>query len=540
MVPGMNPPTKSFKSAEDYYAHDKIEPKLDDDDKPILVPRHERTSNRVAWVSTRNLMTDDSLIARNIMIATALSAERLKREAGVKTTGRKTAKPVQELTLAWHPGETPTREEMEAAANEVIKLLGIEDHQIAIYCHRDRPHPHIHLLINRVHPQTGKTATFSNAHRKLDRWANQYEMRRGNIVTKKRAAKFRRMAKAKEIWPDDAERRAHVERKRKEARERSPVRPKNKRWDKLKEAQARADAARKKAAAERAEAAAHNLPEETPSLERELQALSGISATSQTDPPLLPSQNPGEPHSASEEAVEHERATRSRQEAQRRAQAAEAHKRDREAREDAARAHKARMHAEKQRPEAEVFDAFFCAFEREQTAQGIQWDRTRNPALEWNMALALRALDTQQPELRQLFSEKFDLPVDDPKAFRKAITSLKQPEARALVSAVDELDRRMDKEPGRNWKTRRRAFQEMIESYGRQRVLNRDGDSPQHIFRTMIRNICERSGLADFYRNTLKPLVSRLIASVRSKQALEPSQHDRDASPKSKGSALRL
>lgn len=528
MVPGMNKPTASFKSAEEYYAHDKIEPELDDDDKPIPVPRHERTSNRVAWISTRNLMTDDSLIARNIMIATALSAERLKREAGVKATGRKTTKPVQELTLAWHPGETPTRAEMEAAANEAIKLLGIEEHQIAIYCHRDRPHPHIHLLINRVHPQTGKTATFSNAHRKLDKWANQYELRRGNIVTKQRAAKFRRMAKAKEIWPDDAERRAYVEQKRKEARERSPVRPKNKRWDKLKAAQARADAARKKGQVTESASFEITKADERQSSGVELEARSDAGGTVTADPPALPSQEHTERPEAIQNAAKRERATERRQEAQRRAQAVAERK----------RAHRARMEAEKQRPEAEVFDALFCAYERELTKQGVRWDRTRNLAMEWNMALALRALDKQQPELRQLLSERFKLPVDDPGAFRRAVTGLSAVQGRSLVSAVDVLDQRMDKEPGRNWKTRRQAFHEIIDFYGRRRVLNVNGDSPQHIFRTTIRSICERSGLADFYRNTLKPLVSRLIDSVRSKQALEPSQHDPNASPKSKGSGL--
>ena len=530
MVPGMNKPTMSFKSAEEYYAHDKTEAELGEDGKPIPIPRIERTSNRVAWFSTRNLMAENSLTARNIMIATALSAERLKREAGIKATGRKTNKPVQDLTLAWHPGETPTRPEMEAAANEVIKLLGIEEHQIAIYCHRDRPHPHIHLLINRVHPHTGKTATFSNAHRKLDKWANQYEMRRGNIVTKQRAAKFRRMAKAKEIWPDDAERRAHVEQKRKEARERSPTRPKNKRWDKLKAAQARADAERKKS--EVAESAAFEIrnADERQSSVVELEAQGDAGGTVKADPPPLPFQEPTERPEPVQDADKRDRAMDRRQEAQRRAQAVAEHK----------RAHRARMEVEKQRLEAEVFDALFCAFEREQEEQSVEWVGNRNPALEWYMALALRALDKQQPELRQLLREQFDLPVDDPKAFRAEITKLKSAQSLTLATAVDDLDRRMDRELGRDWKTRRRAFHEMIDFYGQQRVLNRDGDSPQHIFRTTISSICERSGLADFYRNTLKPLVSRLIDSMRSKQAPEPSQNDADASPKSKGSGLGL
>jgi hypothetical protein len=511
----MNKPTISFKSAEEYYAHDKIEPKLDDDGKPIPIPRHERTNNRVAWISTRNLMTDDSLTARNIMIATAMSAERLKQEAGVKRTGRKTNKPVQDLTLAWHPGETPTRAQMETAANEVIALLGIEDHQIAIYCHRDRPHPHIHLLINRVHPENGKAATFSNAHRKLDKWANQYEMRCGNIVTKKRAAKFRRMAKAKEIWPDDAERRAYVEQKRKEAAERSPNRPKNERWDKLKAAQLRAD--------------------ERQSTIMEQQSTTDIVLV---DPPPLPSQVPTERRSAAKEADRGERENERRQKAQRRAQAAEERKKDREARQQAESVHKKRMDAEKQAPEVEIFDALFCAFEREQVMQGIHMSVTRNHALEWYMALALRALDKQQPELRQLLSERFKLPVDDPAAFRTAITSKTKVEGIELIDAVDDLDRRMDKEPGQDWKKRRLAFHEMIDLYDMQRVRNRDGDSPQHIFRTTIKNICEQSGLADFYRNTLKPLVNRLVDAVRAKQALEPSKQNPDVSVKFGGSKL--
>lgn len=541
MVPGMNKPTMSFKSAEEYYAHDKTEAELGEDGKPIPIPRNERTSNRVAWFSTRNLMAEDSLTARNIMIATALSAERLKRESGIKATGRKTNKPVQDLTLAWHPSETPTRPEMEAAANEVIKLLGIEEHQIAIYCHKDRPHPHIHLLINRVNPHTGKTATFSNAHRKLDRWANKYELRRGNIVTKQRAAKFRRMAKAKEMWPDDAERRAHVERKRKEAKESSPNRPENKRWAKLKAAQVRANAGRQKSEIADSAASEMTKADERQSSVVELDALSGCVGAATADLPPLLSQEPIERPKAVQDAAERDRATERHQEAQGGAQATEKRKRDQGAQEDAKRAHRARMETEKQLPpEAEVFDALFCAYEREQTNLGVQWDRTRNLAMEWNMALALRALDDQQPELRQLLSERFNLPVDDPRVFRIAVTRLPTAQSRALVRAVDDLDQRMDKGPGRNWKTRRQAFHEIIDFYGQQRVLNQEGDSPQHIFITTIRSICERSGLADFYRNTLKPLVSRLIDSMRTKQALEPSQQNADASPKFKGLGLGL
>lgn len=509
MVPGMNKPTMSFKSAEEYYATDKrLEAEVDDDGETIAIPRHERSSERVAWTTTRNLMTEDSLTARNIMIATALSADRLKQEAGVKSTGRKSTKPVQDLTLTWHPGETPTREEMEAAADEVIELLGIEEHQITIYCHRDRPHPHIHLLINRVHPQNGRMAVFSNAHRKLDRWSHDYEKRRGNIVTPKRDAKFKRMRRAKEIWPDDAERRAHVEQKRKQAAERSPIMPENERWALLKAAQGL---------------------DEKPSVKRSAKA-----RTVRQSPPL-PSQRPTEPPKERQEARKRQRAMQRQQDAQRAARTTERRRRDEDARQRTDRAHRDRVALDEQQPEAVIFDALFCAFEREQTLDGAKWDRTRNPALEWKMALALRALDEQQPELRHLLSKRYKLPVDDPRAFRASITSMTAAETLAVVTAVDELDSRIDREPGRDWKTRRLAFNKMIERYGSERALQRDGESPQQIFRTVIKDICERSGLADFYRNTLKPLVGRMVEAVRSKQALEPSKQDPDVSARPAG-----
>ena len=64
--------------------------------------------------------------------------------------------PVYHLALSFDPGDAVDRAAMEHVADRVIAALGLREHQILIVAHRDRDHPHMHLLINRVHPKTGE------------------------------------------------------------------------------------------------------------------------------------------------------------------------------------------------------------------------------------------------------------------------------------------------------------------------------------------------------------------------------------------------
>lgn len=198
MVPNLSRAGHSFKGAFAYHTHDKD---------------RAATAERVEWTASRNLMTDDAKTAERVMIATALDADRLKERAGIKATGRKSSAHVQTLSLAWHPGEKPTRADMESAADSALKALGLEDHQAFISAHNDTAHKHLHIIINRVHPQDGRMASLSNSKRTLDRWAHDYEKERGKIVTPQRAEKYERQAKAREKYTDE-ERRQYVDQKR--------------------------------------------------------------------------------------------------------------------------------------------------------------------------------------------------------------------------------------------------------------------------------------------------------------------------------------
>lgn len=105
----------------------------------------------------------------------------LKQAAGVKATGRKLEKPVYTYSLAWAQDETPSREDMVTAAQDSLKSLGMEDQQAVLVAHNDTQHPHIHVILNRVHPETGKAASTSKDHLKLSKWAEGYERGQGKI-----------------------------------------------------------------------------------------------------------------------------------------------------------------------------------------------------------------------------------------------------------------------------------------------------------------------------------------------------------------------
>jgi hypothetical protein len=124
--------------------------------------------------------TDDPDRAVAHMIDLAEHANELKASAGLKA-GRKLQNPVYAYSLAWSPDEAPTQAEQLAAAKETIKALGLENHQSLIVSHNDTDHPHVHVIVNRVCPETGRAAVMSNDRLKLSQWAQGYEERHGKI-----------------------------------------------------------------------------------------------------------------------------------------------------------------------------------------------------------------------------------------------------------------------------------------------------------------------------------------------------------------------
>ena len=99
---------------------------------------------------------------------------------------RRCEKDAVHLMLAWRVGDTPTREQMEAAAQGALKALGMEDAKAFWVAHRDEDHAHLHIVASKIHPETGRAYDLKSDHFKLSKWAEQYERENGGIVCLRR------------------------------------------------------------------------------------------------------------------------------------------------------------------------------------------------------------------------------------------------------------------------------------------------------------------------------------------------------------------
>ena len=69
---------------------------------------------------------------------------------------------------------------MKRTAAESLKGLGMERHQALVVSHRDGQ-PHVHVIANRVDPESGKAAGLSRSKLRLSKWAEDYERGQGKI-----------------------------------------------------------------------------------------------------------------------------------------------------------------------------------------------------------------------------------------------------------------------------------------------------------------------------------------------------------------------
>src|ERR1035438_8329632 len=77
--------------------------------------------------------------------------------------------------MSWREGEQPTSAQADLAAKMFLDEMGLAEHQAIYGLHRDTENWHLHLSVNRVHPETEKLATVNNgfdhevAHRAIAR-----------------------------------------------------------------------------------------------------------------------------------------------------------------------------------------------------------------------------------------------------------------------------------------------------------------------------------------------------------------------------------
>jgi hypothetical protein len=168
----------------------------------------EGKTERVGFVELVNFMPGEACNleeAGRVMGLTAANAQQLKRSAGVAMTGQKaTAAPVWHLSLSWTHGETPDQEEMIRTADSALRSVSLgfdKGYQTTIVQHVDTDHPHIHVVVNLVHPITGKQANPWKDRERLQVWGHKYDRSRGNTFCEYRAWKYEDRIKEKAKKP---------------------------------------------------------------------------------------------------------------------------------------------------------------------------------------------------------------------------------------------------------------------------------------------------------------------------------------------------
>jgi len=170
----------SFLGAGKYYLHDKAaDAGMDRSLKP-------ESDERVWFADTRNCLNTDPRRALEEMWRTAEDQAYLKMQAGVKRGGRVCEDPVKTLSLSWHKDDNPTPEHMVESADAFLKHMGWDGHQAVLVGHNDTEHRHIHIILNRINPENGRTIDDYREQKRAQVWALAYEKQQENVRCEER------------------------------------------------------------------------------------------------------------------------------------------------------------------------------------------------------------------------------------------------------------------------------------------------------------------------------------------------------------------
>jgi hypothetical protein len=109
----------------------------------IRDPQHTNPEEKVLYANGRGFLCDDHQSQQAEMVALASEAVRSQN-------------PVAHYVMSWHEGEQPSPKQVEEAVSLFLDELGLKDHQTIYALHKDTDNIHLHLAVNRVHPESLK------------------------------------------------------------------------------------------------------------------------------------------------------------------------------------------------------------------------------------------------------------------------------------------------------------------------------------------------------------------------------------------------
>ncbi|WP_082337838.1 TraI/MobA(P) family conjugative relaxase [Xanthomonas vasicola] len=109
----------------------------------IRDPAKTNPHEKVAYTGARGFLCDDHAGQQSEMVALAMDAPR-------------SANPINHYILSWREGEYPTPAQVEQAVEILLAEFGLAEHQALYALHQDTDNMHLHIAVNRVHPDTLK------------------------------------------------------------------------------------------------------------------------------------------------------------------------------------------------------------------------------------------------------------------------------------------------------------------------------------------------------------------------------------------------
>lgn len=109
----------------------------------ILQPQDENGNDKLAYYGAKNFIADTLKGQKVEMIH--LAAESVRSPM-----------PVSHWCMSWQENEQPSYEQIDEAVDVFLQRMGLEGHQVIYALHKNTGHCHVHIVVNRTHPDTLK------------------------------------------------------------------------------------------------------------------------------------------------------------------------------------------------------------------------------------------------------------------------------------------------------------------------------------------------------------------------------------------------
>jgi hypothetical protein len=109
----------------------------------VLQPKDENGKDKLSYHGAKNFISETQKGQQAEMIH--LAAESVRSPM-----------PVTHWCLSWKENEQPSHEQIDEAVDMFLQRMGLEGHQVIYAQHKNTAHAHVHIVVNRTHPDTLK------------------------------------------------------------------------------------------------------------------------------------------------------------------------------------------------------------------------------------------------------------------------------------------------------------------------------------------------------------------------------------------------